>query len=674
MEKEGIVYKVKHSEWATPLVVVPKPDKGVRICGDYKVTVNREISEEQYPIPNTEDLFATLAGGQKFTKLDLSQAYSQLEVDKDSEQLLTVNTSKGLYRYCRLVYEIGSSPSIFQSVMDKILAEIPNVVCRIDDILITGPNDQSHLTSLREVLKRLSEHNIKLNEKKCSFMQDEVVYMGHLVNKHGVQATKDKIDAIRNCPKPENVSQLKSYLGLIGYYRSFLQNLASLLHPLHGLLKKGEKWVWSAACDKAFNESKDLVVNSGLLVHYDMKLPLTLACDSSSYGIGAVLSHIMEDGQERPIAFASRTLTDNEENYSQIHRESLSLVYGVKKFHKYLYGRKFTLITDHKSLTTILGPKKGIPTMAAARLQRWAVTLSAYEYDIVYRKSADHGNCDFLSRLPVAGTDACYIEDAGNVSYVEEISISAKDIAEITRKHPVLSKVYEYTMNGWPNHVTETELKLYFNRRNELSTDNGVILWGLRVVIPDTFRQRILEELHDQHLGMCRMKAVARSYVWWENIYRDIENMVRACDTCMSVQNSPYKAPLHPWKWATRPWQRVHIDFAEFRQQNFLVVIDSYSKWIEVMPMKLTTSAKTIEKLRGLFSTWGLPEELVSDNDPRFTSVDFKDFMGNNGIRHTRSPAYHPSSNGAAERAVQVLKKALKKQLFDKDYKGKMIH
>ncbi|XP_052767906.1 uncharacterized protein K02A2.6-like [Mya arenaria] len=180
MEKEGIVYKVKHSEWATPLVVVPKPDKGVRICGDYKVTVNREISEEQYPIPNTEDLFATLAGGQKFTKLDLSQAYSQLEVDKDSEQLLTVNTSKGLYRYCRLVYGISSSPSIFQSVMNKILAEIPNVVCRVDDILITGPNDQSHLTSLREVLKRLSEHNIKLNKKKCSFMQDEVVYMGQV--------------------------------------------------------------------------------------------------------------------------------------------------------------------------------------------------------------------------------------------------------------------------------------------------------------------------------------------------------------------------------------------------------------------------------------------------------------------------------------------------------------
>lgn len=235
MESRGIIYKVKTSEWATPLVVVPKPDKSIRICGDYKVTVNREISEEQYPIPNTEDLFATLAGGQKFTKLDLSQAYTQLELDKDSEEMLTVNTHMGLYRYRRLVYGVSSSPAIFQSVMDKILSGIPQVCCRIDDILITGPDDETHLKSLMEVLSRLSEHNIKLKNVKCSFMEDQVVYMGHLVDKHGIHATDDKIDAVKNASKPENVSQLKSYLGLIGYYRSFLQNLVTILHPLHDL-------------------------------------------------------------------------------------------------------------------------------------------------------------------------------------------------------------------------------------------------------------------------------------------------------------------------------------------------------------------------------------------------------------------------------------------------------
>ena len=276
MERRGIVYKVPTSEWATPLVVVPKPDKSVRICGDYKVTVNREISEERYPIPSTEDLFATLAGGKKFTKLDLSQAYTQLEVDKESEELLTVNTHMGLYRYKRLAYGVSSSPAIFQSVMDKILSGIPYVVCRIDDILITAKDDQSHLESLREVLKRLSDHNIKLKKQKCEFMKEQVVYMGHLVNENGVQATEEKIEVIKNAPVPVNVSQLKSYLGLIGYYRAFLPNLAMILHPLKALLKQGEPWNWSEACESAFRQSKQMVIDSDLLVHYDMKKPVTL--------------------------------------------------------------------------------------------------------------------------------------------------------------------------------------------------------------------------------------------------------------------------------------------------------------------------------------------------------------------------------------------------------------
>ncbi|PIK58571.1 hypothetical protein BSL78_04477 [Apostichopus japonicus] len=249
----------------------------------------------------------------------------------------------------------------------------------------------------------------------------------------------------------------------------------------------------------------------------------------------------MPNGEERPIAFASRTLSSSEKNYAQIEREALSLIFGVRKFHKFLYGRMFTLVTDHKPLTTILNPKSPIPTLAAARMQRWALILSAYTYNVEYRPSADHGNADALSRLPCnhKGHDMSHEETIYHFSQVNDLPITSTDICEATRKDPVLSRVYDYVAVGWPSHVEAEELKPYFCRRNELSIDDGCLLWGLRVIIPPVWRQQLLESLHEQHLGMCSMKGMARSYLWWPSLDGAIEGVVRSCKICMSISKGP---------------------------------------------------------------------------------------------------------------------------------------
>ena len=350
-----------------------------------------------------------------------------------------------------------------------------------------------------------------------------------------------------------------------------------------------------------------------------------------------------------------------EKNYAQVEKEALSLIFGVRKFHQYLYGRSFTLITDHKPLTTILGPKTAVPTLAAARMQRWALILSAYNYDIRYRKSADHANADGMSRLPVqSDLGSASEEDVFQFSYVNELPVSSQNISEATRKNPILSRVLDFILNGWPEKV-EANIQPYFMRRNELSCEQGCILWGLRVVIPPLYRDRMLSELHEQHQGIVKMKSLARSYVWWPGLDGKIEELVQKCSECQSNRKAPPQAPLHPWKWATRPWERIHVDFAQKGKDMFLVVIDSHSKWIDAIPMTTTTANATIEVLRRLFSSYGIPEELVSDNGPQFTAEEFALFMARNGVKHTLVPAYHPSSNGLAERAVQVLKQALNK-------------
>ena len=274
--------------------------------------------------------------------------------------------------------------------MDTILQGMDSVICYLDDILVSGKSEAEHLDNLRKVLQKLKEHGIRARKSKCSFLKSSVLYLGHRIDADGIHATDAKLRAITDAPAPKNVTELRSFLGLLNYYARLIPNLSSLIQPLNQLLRHGVKWHWSQAANTAFKAAKEKVVSPNVLVHYDPSRPIRLAADASAYGVGAVISHTMEDGSERPIAFASRTLTPSERNYSQVEKEALSLVFGVCKFHAYLYGRPFTLITDHKPLLSILGPKNGVPPIAAARLQRWALKLSAYTYDIKFRRTDEH--------------------------------------------------------------------------------------------------------------------------------------------------------------------------------------------------------------------------------------------------------------------------------------------
>ena len=340
-----------------------------------------------------------------------------------------------------------------------------------------------------------------------------------------------------------------------------------------------------------------------------------MASDASAYGIGAVISHVLPDGSEKPISFASRTLTPSEKNYSQLEKEALSLTFGVKKFHQYLYGRKFTLITDHKPLTTIFGPKKGIPTLAAARLQRWALLLSAYQYDIKHKPTDAHGNADSLSRLPLPVTE---LDKGGegirifNISQIESLPVTSKNVQQATKKDPILSKVLRYTQDGWPAQVSE-ELKPYHSKKDEISIEADCLI---RIIIAKALQPQTLQTLHEGHLGIQRMKAIARNYMWWNGMDQDIERQAKTCQACQENRSNPPSAPLHIWQWPSAPLKRIHIDFAgPFQGKMFLIIVDAHSKWPEVIVMPSTTSQRTIEVLSTYFARYGLPEQLVFDHN-----------------------------------------------------------
>ena len=289
--------------------------------------------------------------------------------------------------------------------------------------------------------------------------------------------------------------------------------------------------------------------------------------------------------------------------------------------------------------------------------------LSTYQYTIEYRSTACHANADGLSRLPLQSTgeeEDVTAATVFNVAQLESLPVTAEQLRAATGCDQILGKVLLLTQKGWPTKVND-DLKPYWIRRDEITIESGCLLWGVRVLVPKKLQGRVLEELHKGHPGASRMKSLARGYLWWPGLDTELEHLAKSCIPCQEVKLTPPAAPLHPWVWPSLPWQRIHVDFAgPFLGQQFLIVVDAHSKWPEVIPMaSSTTAARTIEALRLLFASYGVPNQLVSDNSPQFVSKEFADFMAGNAVKHIRVAPYHPASNGLAERFVQTFKKAM---------------
>ena len=647
--------------WGTPLVPVPKADGSVRLAADYRITVNPQLMGQKHPLPTPEELFVRIKG-KRFCKLDLKDAYLQMELDQASKDMTTVTTHKGLLRMNRLPFGISTCGDIFQAAMDRILEGLDGCVNYLDDLLVMGDTEEEMLKSLDRVLARLKEHGVRLKGSKCQFNLKEVTYLGWLISGTDLKPVSEKIEALLKMPEPKNVSELRALLGSLNYYQKLIPNMATILAPLHSLLKKEVKWKWNQECKRAMEEIQQVLSSDKVLMRYDPLLPIKLITDASSVGVGAVLVHVLPDGLERPVSYSSRTLTTTERKYSVLEKEALAVSFGVKKFHQYLYGRRFCLVTDNRALSLILNPQRELPSLAAARMQRYALQLAAHSYEVELRRTKDMGIADTLSRLPASADQEeedewCpqLVMNAEN----EGPTLHAKEVEIHTRRDALLGRVLQYVRAGWPATV-EPEMKPFFQRRDELSTQGDCVVWGGRLAVPKKLRKRVLDELHTGHMGSSKMKQLARRHLWWPGLDRELENLARSCAACVEKRADPPKSVLHPWERTTGPWERIHADFAgPFQGTMLLIVSDSFSKWIEVVTMRSTTAERTVEELRKLFARHGLPVQIVTDNGTQFTSEEFAKFTRMNGIKHIRVAPFHPKSNGAAEKAVQTVKNGL---------------
>ena len=356
LETLGVIKRVTDpTEWCAPMVVVPKLNGKVRICVDYTY-LNQAVKRERHILPTVEHVLAQMSGATVFSKLDANCGFHQIRLTEDSKPLTTFITLFGRYCYNRLPFGINSGPEHFQIQIHRVVENQPGVACIMDDMVVYAKDLREHDERLNQVLDRLSKANITLNEGKCEFRKEEISCLGQVVGKNGVKLDPAKVSAVVSME--QNVSELRRFLGMVNQLGKFLPNLATVTEPLRGLLSIRSNWYWGQPQEHAFNEIKQTLSSSPVLSLYDPTLPTKVTADSSSYGLGAVLTQQQPDGRWSPVAYASRSLTPTESHYAQIEKEALAATWASSKFQDYLIGITFTLETDHKPLVPLLGTAK----------------------------------------------------------------------------------------------------------------------------------------------------------------------------------------------------------------------------------------------------------------------------------------------------------------------------
>jgi len=666
MESQGIISKIPQgqpTEWLHNLAYARKSNGKLRVCLDPR-NLNANIKRTYHRAPTVEEVTHKLANASVFSKLDAKNGYWAIELDEESSLLTAFSSpaSNQRYMFKRLPFGLNVSQDLFQEAMDQVLWNQPGTLGIADDVIVHGHNDEDHDANLHSLMAKAAEKGLVFNPEKCHIHVPEVPFFGTLYSANGARPDPDRVKEINQLPAPQCKQDLQSFLGMVQYLAPFIPNLSEQTSPMRSLLKKDVDFVFTATHEQAFKRVKECISEATTLRYYDPRLPTKIQVDASLKGLGAAL--IQEDpdepGKERVIAYASKSLTPTETRYANIERECLAVVFGVEKFHTYIYGAPtVTVESDHKPLEAI--HLKNL-AQAPPRLQRMLLRLQPYDIEIRYRKGSELLLADFLSRYhPLNGKE---IELEQTVHAVRWSNEKLQQLRTETSDDPTLSELARVVVQGWPQACRDlpAALKPFWTIKDYISIDNGILLKGSQVIVPPNLHEDVLSQLHEQcHQGIEKTRLLARQCVFWPNISQDIATLVGSCTTCNTYQNSLPQEPMWERDIPSEPWEMLGTDLFDFKSEKYLLICDYYSKFVIVRKLTRETSSCIVSHMRQLFNEEGAPTRLYSDNGPCYNSSEFSDFAEEYGFDHITSSPHYPKSNGFAERCVQTVKNLFKK-------------
>ena len=683
LKKDGII-RPSNSNWSAPIIMIPKKQGGYRLVVDHR-GLNKSIRRDNYPLPRIDDLLDELKSAKRFTTMDLRSGFHQVPIHPDDIHKTAFICVEGLFEYLRMSMGMANAPSCFQRLLETIFADMKGkgVLVYIDDLILYSETDEQHEILVEKVLRRLSEANLSLRPEKCAWFQQRVKYLGHLVTPEGIYPLYENIRKVLEFPVPQDVSQLRTFMGLASYYRKFIQYFSHIVEPLTDMTKKNKTWTWGSEEQKAFETIKNKLVNPPILRYPRYDSPFTLFTDASDKCIGAVLSQV-QDGQEVVIAFGSRKLMPAELNYSTSEKECLSIVHFLGEYRHYLLGRKFFIETDHAPLTFLNRQKE-----PKGKLGRWAIDIADFDYEVKYRPGPVNKNADALSRLPVNVVENAELEVHldQDAELIEALSVAK--IKQAQQKDNYCQAMLGYLQKKELPLKDETLAKrVVWEAGRYLIRGDGVLtvipdpknVGQLEqvsrpvIALPKPLRSVALAWLHDHfsagHLGFRKTLIKVQDRFYWPQMYSEVEKYTKSCVSCARVKTPPIKriAPHATFSRATRPLERLIIDFvgpispaARDGSTVILVVTDAFTRYAEAYTLpnqKTLLVAQTLVK--EFFCRYGAPDQVHSDQGPNFMANLLKDIFKLYQSKHIHGSAWHPQSQGGVERQNRTLVESLK--------------
>lgn len=670
LEKRKAIVKVENissKAIINKIVIVERKNKKIRLCLDPS-DLNKYIIKKPKVLPTIDELACKLNGKKFFSVLDLSEGFHHLRLKEEASWKCCFATPFGVYRYLVLPYGLMNAPELFQDVLESHFSDIKNVIVWADDILVTGNDSAEHDLALKNVINKAKKLGIVFNKDKLQYKQKQVKYVGQIFSENGMSIDTDRVESLLKLKSPKDKNQLKQIIGSFSYIRRYVPSMAEFMSPLSKLLRKDVEFNWLPIHEKALNMLKQKASEAPCLSSFDPKKKIVLQCDASKNGLACCMFQL-DNSVLKLVACASRTMSDCEINYGQTEKEFLAIAFGCKKFHKYIYGTQVDVQTDHKPIVSIMS--KHVNKLGSPRLKRIRLKLFMYDLNVYYVPGKLVHFADMLSRnsLSVIEQDTEMLQMVHTVSKYLPMSPEMKNqFKNATSNDKICEKLSNYYLNGWPRNISKDCL-VYSKFKDSIYMQDGLLFVEDRILVPESLRSYVLSVIHKGHCGIVKSINRAKKLFYWPQMRADIHKFVQQCRTCEKYSPTNFNESLLPHKIPKERFLKVGVDILDYNGSSFLVIVDYFSHWLELLPLKDKTSECVIDAMQNVFSRFGYPLELISDNMP-FSSFKCQSYFKSKDITLITSTPRYPKSNGMAEKYVQISKMILKKYFEDNlDYR-----